>query len=195
MSHELDRQNSRAHATASRRGPLFIGRDDEEETEVDLPEERVARALARMGPSILLSTCCESVTFALGAMVGMPAVQNFAIYAAGAVLINSILQCTIFISLMYLDLKRVESNRVDCFPCIKLSSGSSDHNAAVAEGDIARFIRTTYAPALLKRPVKYLVLAIFSGLFVLSIIGSRHIELGLGKNNLSLGSNCKLTRL
>lgn len=37
-----------------------------------------------MGPSILLSASCETVAFGLGAMVGMPAVRNFAIYAAGA---------------------------------------------------------------------------------------------------------------
>lgn len=33
-------------------------------------EERVARALGRMGPSILLSAACETVAFGLGALVG-----------------------------------------------------------------------------------------------------------------------------
>lgn len=86
LSHELDQQNARAYAIASRHGPVF-GDDGLDEEDVDgLPsaEERVARALGRMGPSILLSSSCETVAFALGAMVGMPAVRNFAIYAAGA---------------------------------------------------------------------------------------------------------------
>lgn len=71
-------------------------------------EERVARALAKMGPSILLSTITEFVAFALGAIVPMPAVRNFALYAAGSVLLNAMLQVTVFISALTLDQRRVE---------------------------------------------------------------------------------------
>lgn len=38
----------------------------------------------------------------------MPAVRNFALYAAGSVLLNAILQVTVFISALVLDLRRVE---------------------------------------------------------------------------------------
>ena len=38
----------------------------------------------------------------------MPAVVNFSIYAAGAVVINALLQVTIFVSAMAIDLRRVE---------------------------------------------------------------------------------------
>lgn len=70
--------------------------------------ERIALTLGRMGPSILYSASCETVAFGLGALVGMPAVRNFAIYAAGAVVINTLLQLTIFISAMAIDLRRIE---------------------------------------------------------------------------------------
>ncbi|ORY85410.1 sterol-sensing domain of SREBP cleavage-activation-domain-containing protein [Leucosporidium creatinivorum] len=181
LSHELDQQNARAYATAARHGPLF-GEDQQEDDPEGLPpaEERVARALGRMGPSILLSASCEIVAFGLGAMVGMPAVRNFAIYAAGAVLVNALLQVTIFVSAMAIDLRRIESNRIDCFPCFKLSQTASlDLGATVTEGWIARFIRQIFAPTILLKPIKYLIMALFSGLFVLSWIGARHIELGL----------------
>ena len=72
------------------------------------PEERVARTLAKMGPSIMLSSVTETVAFALGALVPMPAVRNFALYAAGSVLLNALLQVTVFVSAMALDLRRVE---------------------------------------------------------------------------------------
>lgn len=72
------------------------------------PEERVARTLAKMGPSLLLSTCTQTVAFALGALVPMPAVRNFALYAALSVLVNAMLQITVFISALTLDLKRTE---------------------------------------------------------------------------------------
>ena len=71
-------------------------------------EERVARTLARMGPSILLSTITETVAFSLGALVPMPAVRNFALYAAGSVLLNAFLQVTVFVSALALDLRRTE---------------------------------------------------------------------------------------
>lgn len=38
----------------------------------------------------------------------VPAVRNFAIYAAGAVLVNALLQVTIFMSAMAIDLRRIE---------------------------------------------------------------------------------------
>lgn len=72
------------------------------------PEERVARTLARMGPSILLSSLTETVAFGLGALVPMPAVRNFALYAAGSVAVDAALQVTIFVAAMTLDLKRIE---------------------------------------------------------------------------------------
>ena len=72
------------------------------------PEERVARTLAKMGPSIMLSSVTETLAFALGALVPMPAVRNFALYAAGSVLLNALLQVTVFVSAMVLDLRRTE---------------------------------------------------------------------------------------
>ncbi|GAA5890203.1 hypothetical protein JCM8208_002734 [Rhodotorula glutinis] len=175
LSHELDQQNARSY----RQGSLLLPGDDDDDSDLYLdPEERVARTLARVGPSILLSASCETVAFALGALVGMPAVTNFAIYAAGAVVVNTVLQVTVFVSLMTLDLHR--ANRVDCFPCLKLPPTPS---LAVTSGPreslLARFVRHVYAPNLVRKPVKFLVLTLFSGLFVLSWIGARHVDLGL----------------
>jgi Niemann-Pick C1 protein len=52
------------------------------------------------------------VAFALGALVPMPAVRNFALYAAGSVLLNAILQVTVFVSALAIDLKRFEASYV-----------------------------------------------------------------------------------
>lgn len=134
LLHELQRQNARAYqnvrtVTGGGGGlhPAFLAvggssalADEEEEEdefdESDLPsaEERIARALGRMGPSILLSASCQTVAFGLGAAVGMPAVRNFAIYAAGAVAINAMLQITVFVAFMTLDLRRIEVSISSC---------------------------------------------------------------------------------
>jgi Niemann-Pick C1 protein len=129
LVHELDRQNLLHGPNASaapqgfpfptpmsptqpHRSPFNSSHDDSiDAASVPLylsAEERVARTLAKMGPSILLSTITETVAFALGALVPMPAVRNFALYAAGSVLLNAILQMTVFVSALVVDLKRFE---------------------------------------------------------------------------------------
>ena len=128
LVHELDRQNLQhgPNAASPEQGSLYQtpvsptsrrSQFDSSHTEsVDAaslplylpPEERVARTLAKMGPSLLLSSVTEIIAFALGALVPMPAVRNFALYAAGSVLLNALLQVTVFVSAMVLDLRRVE---------------------------------------------------------------------------------------
>jgi Niemann-Pick C1 protein len=71
-------------------------------------EERAAKTLGKMGPSILLSSISETVAFGLGAFVTMPAVSSFAIVAALAVFIDFLLQATCFVSCMVLDAHRAE---------------------------------------------------------------------------------------
>lgn len=65
ISHELDRHNAQV-----RTGPQASLADDEDEDARLAPEERVARTMARMGPSILMSASCQTVAFGLGALVG-----------------------------------------------------------------------------------------------------------------------------
>jgi Niemann-Pick C1 protein len=223
LANEVSRQNSKAYTTLARGGLGFNGMEgllvNEDEDDVEgLPsvETRIAMAVSRMGPSVLLSASCEALAFALGAIVGMPAVRNFAIYAAGAVIINTLLQMTVFVSAMSIDLHRMEVslpfigftllgrgkkkkkididfsrkqlNKMDCLPCIHVSTSTSLSDLATAsgEGDLARFFRAIYMPFLMKRKIKILVLSIFSGLFVFSALCSQRIVLGLGKEALRL---------
>ncbi|KAF5393839.1 hypothetical protein D9757_000230 [Collybiopsis confluens] len=85
------------------------------------PPTRIALTLSLIGPSILLSTIAEAVAFLLGALVPMPAVRNFALYAAGGVVINGLLQICLLAGVgIGLDARRVEAGRIDCIPCIRL---------------------------------------------------------------------------
>ncbi|TFK76143.1 multidrug efflux transporter AcrB transmembrane domain-containing protein [Pluteus cervinus] len=203
LVHELDRQNvmhgpnaavsnigdgftTPMSPNASHRSPFDSSHDDVDAASVPVflsAEERVARTLARMGPSILLSTITETVAFALGALVPMPAVRNFALYAAGSVFFNAFLQVTVFSSAMLLDLKRVEASRVDCFPCIRLPARLALLDAPPQPGSglgrMGKFIRRYYAPFLLQPLVKGIVLVTFAGVFVASVISIQHIQLGL----------------
>jgi Niemann-Pick C1 protein len=156
----------------------------------DVVEHRIAKALGRMGPSILLSAITETIAFALGAFVGMPAVRNFAIYAAGAVFINAVLQVTMFVSVLSLNQRRAEDQRVDCVPCIQVKSagiqlGVSSGNGynrpyeGQDEGTLQTFIRKRYAPALLGRKMKVAVVVVFLGIFTAAISLMPEVALGL----------------
>ncbi|KAG9227967.1 patched sphingolipid transporter-like protein [Amylocarpus encephaloides] len=156
----------------------------------EVVEHRIAKALGRMGPSILLSAITETVAFGLGAFVGMPAVRNFAIYAAGAVFINALLQVTMFISVLTLNQRRAEDHRSDCFPCIQIKSasiqlGSSNGNGygrayeSHDESSLQLFIRKYYAPSLLGKKVKVLVVVIFLGIFTAGVSLIPEVKLGL----------------
>ncbi|KAI9665914.1 MAG: hypothetical protein M1821_003849 [Bathelium mastoideum] len=157
-------------------------------TQPDIPlPDRMAKALGRMGPSILLSASTETVAFALGTAVGMPAVRNFAAYAAGAVVINALLQITMFISVLALNQRRVEESRMDCIPCIRVKHADlSGMNGGVTygvdeEGSLQRFIRKTYAPALLGKKAKVLVVTIFLALFAAGVALVPEVQLGLDR--------------
>lgn len=173
---------------------IFLIVHEFERVNVSHPDEvvevRISKALGRMGPSILFSAITETISFALGAFVGMPAVRNFAIYAAGAVFINAILQVTMFISVLTLNQIRVEDSRADCFPCIQvksarvhLANGNGFQGArfyeAPEESMLQQFIRKTYAPWLLGRKVKTAIVVIFLGIFAAGIALIPEIELGL----------------
>jgi Niemann-Pick C1 protein len=201
LVHELDRQNAMHTSIPEPHSESDDdGIDDDDELDRHLnstlpPEERVARAVARMGPSILLSSATEVVAFSLGAFVPMPAVRNFAMYAAGSVLIGAILQVTVFVSAMVLDLKRTEvsyrrvmltdiqSGRMDCFPCFRVRGRVRlDEQGHGSSEDVLTYgFRKYYAPTLLKTEVKHAVLAVFGGMFLLSIVGIQKIKLGLGE--------------
>lgn len=163
-------------------------------------EVRVGKAMGRMGPSILLSATSETISFALGAIVTMPAVRNFAIYAAGAVFVNAVLQITMFVAVLALNQKRVEDTRMDCFPCFYAPGGGEVNGrsngplsgtrgearpplgyAAEEEGFLQKFIRKRYAPSLLKRQTKWGVMILFLGLLTAGLALLPKVELGLGR--------------
>lgn len=143
-------------------------------------EDRIANALGRMGPSILLSASMETIAFALGGFVSMPAVRNFAAYAAGAVVINTLLQVTMFVATLALNQKRVEAGRADCVPCVRVRPPIGLYEDNAPEDDsLQRFIRRTYAPALLGNKTKAVITVIFLGLFTAGLALLPSIQLGL----------------
>lgn len=83
------------------------------------PSQRAALALAAAGPSVTLAAAAEVVSFALGTLSSMPALQNFAACAAIALALDFVLQITAFPAMLALNATRVAEQRYDCAPWIK----------------------------------------------------------------------------
>ena len=83
-------------------------------------ETQIGRIVGRVGPAMLLTSVSESIAFFLGALTPMPAVRLFSLYAAVSVLIDFLLQITIFVTFITLDHKRSLEDRIDVFCCLQI---------------------------------------------------------------------------
>uniref|UniRef100_A0A672Y7I6 NPC1 like intracellular cholesterol transporter 1 n=1 Tax=Sphaeramia orbicularis TaxID=375764 RepID=A0A672Y7I6_9TELE len=120
-------------------------------------EEQIGRVLGNVAPSMLLCSLSESVCFFLGALSTMPAVKSFALYAALAVLMDFILQMTAFVALLSLDARRQDNNRCELLCCVTVSTQRPNKPN---EGLLLPIMRKYYAPVLLHRYTRFLVVGV-----------------------------------
>ncbi|KAL3318173.1 NPC intracellular cholesterol transporter 1 [Cichlidogyrus casuarinus] len=81
---------------------------------------RVCRTMARVGPSIFLSSLSETCAFFCGTISSMPAVKVFSMYAGLAIMINFLMQITVFVALLTLDARRTVARRLDICCCVSI---------------------------------------------------------------------------
>ncbi|XP_006903115.1 PREDICTED: niemann-Pick C1 protein [Elephantulus edwardii] len=143
-------------------------------------DQQVGRVLGEVAPSMFLSSFSETVAFFLGALSMMPAVHTFSLFAGMAVFIDFLLQITCFVSLLGLDIKRQEKNRLDILCCVQ---GANDGTSVQAsESCLFRFFKNSYSPLLLKDWMRPVVIAIFVGILSFSIAVLDKVEIGLDQS-------------
>ncbi|EFA84746.1 Niemann-Pick C type protein [Heterostelium album PN500] len=167
-------------------------------TEHPAPEQSLACALAKVGPSMALASLSESLAFLLGMLTKMPAVVAFSLYASVAIFFDFLLQISIFACLLVIDTRRHESRRIDCLPCVALNDGapsdddepeqqplvastnSSDYVTYKKKDGLLKYaFKTYYAPFLMHPVVKVVSLLFFVGLLLTGITYALQLELGL----------------
>ncbi|KAL3681041.1 hypothetical protein R1sor_023997 [Riccia sorocarpa] len=131
-------------------------------------EERVGKALSEVGPSITLASLSEVLAFTVGIATPMPACRVFSTFAAVAVLLDFLLQISAFVALLTYDLKRSESGRVDCFPCITATEETGGEQTYEPSA-LVKYMERIHAPMLNLPAVKAVVLAVFTAFFLASI--------------------------
>ena len=140
--------------------------------------EQMGIALGEVGPSITTAAIGEFLSFLVGYLTDIPALESFCLCASFAVLINYFLQMTLFVAFVSLDDKRVDANRYDIVPCFKKTVGRSEHY----EGKkCLQNFAITYYEFLMKTPVVCTVLVIYIGMTVFSVISIFNFPLGLNQ--------------
>lgn len=138
-------------------------------------EEQVGRIVGEVGPGMLMTTISESACFFLGAVTDMPAVRTFALFAGMALFIDFVLQITCFVSLMTLDAKRQESNRMDICCCVQCGKQEMHPNAGI----LYRLFKDVYGPFITNKFVRPIVIVLFAGYLCSSIAVVPHLYVGL----------------
>lgn len=96
---------------------------------------------------MLLTSLSESLAFFLGALTPMPAVRIFSLYAAMAVLIDFLLQISLFVSLLTFDAIRQYSGRPDICCCVPILKDESPSliKSTNKHGMVYKFVQTKLA--------------------------------------------------
>lgn len=159
--------------------------------------DRFETTLTEVGPSIMCAALGEVVAFGLAVIPPVPATRNFSLCACFAILLDFILQCTLFGAFLVLDTKRRESNRVDCIPCLQLQqppsedpqyvvseTGTPPHETREEPKDnfLQWLISKFYVPLILNQKqswFRFLILALTLVLFTFSGIGLGRMKLGM----------------
>ncbi|KAK9538617.1 hypothetical protein VZT92_003779 [Zoarces viviparus] len=137
--------------------------------------QQIGRILGDVAPSMFLSSFSETVAFFLGALSSMPAVRTFSMFAGLAIFIDFLLQISCFVSLLGLDARRQEGNRLDIFCCAKLPEGQETKT----DSFLFRFFKKIFAPFILKEWVRPIIVAVFVGMLSFSIAVVNKVEIGL----------------
>lgn len=140
--------------------------------------EVIGLTLGRVGPSMLMSTVAQVTAFVLGSISDMPAVRSFSLYAAVSLAWNFVLQMTIFIGALCLDLKRQHAQRADIFCCLQRNPRES-LEVDDSEGLFHRFWSALYVPFLFSPIVRKLVVILFTAWTCASLWLIPQIRIGL----------------
>lgn len=132
------------------------------ETNADIAT-RTAKALARAGASITVTSLTDLVAFGISASSSLPALASFCAYAAIGIFFLWLFSATFFTATMVLDERRQRDNRRECLCCMTRSK-TVEEEVGHEENLLSRYFRNFHAPAILSVVGKLAVLAAFSGL-------------------------------
>lgn len=137
--------------------------------------KRGARALARSGASISVTSLTDLVAFAISSSSALPALASFCAFASINIFFLWALSATFFTSTMFLDEKRQRDNRRDMLCCLTRKNITDQEDDGSKEGRISRYFRHIHGPAILSRTGKPLTILVFAALLGFGIYGTMEL--------------------
>jgi len=138
---------------------------------------RSAKALARAGASITVTSLTDLVAFAISSSSKLPALASFCAYAAISIFFLWLFASTFFSATLVLDERRQRDNRRECLCCVtrKKPMAEEDEDDPFKEGFISKYFRNYHAPAILSPIGKGIVLTLFAGLLGFGVYGAMNL--------------------
>ena len=143
---------------------------------------RSAKALARAGASITVTSATDLVAFAISSSSALPALASFCAYAAISIFFLWFFSSTFFTATLVLDERRQRDNRRECLCCVKRSR-EIEEDQAYKEGFLSKYFRSYHAPTILSKPGKAAVLLAFSGLLAFGVFGAMNLSVEDSERN------------
>jgi len=131
-------------------------------------EEQMGRALQEVGPSITTASFGEFLSFLVGYMTNIPALQSFCMCATFAVLINYLLQMTMFVACVSLDDIRIDNRRYDILPCITIDE-SIPIEHSVGKVTLQQFMSGTFYSFVVDSYCKIISIILYCGMTIFSL--------------------------
>ncbi|XP_076800191.1 NPC1-like intracellular cholesterol transporter 1 [Clavelina lepadiformis] len=156
---------------------LSLEFDRSERKEGETLAEQIGRVFGDVAPSMTLCSITECAAFFLGALTNMPAVEQFALAAAVAIVFDFLLQITAFLAILSLDARRHEDDRVDCLCCVKGKKATEPYKSY-----LQIFFEKYYAPFLMNDLVRITVMIVFTGLSCWCVVLSGNMTVGLDQD-------------
>lgn len=137
--------------------------------------EIMGHALKEIAPTITAAAFSEFAAFIVGSTTNVPALTNFCLTAAVAVLADYFLQITVFVAVIELDYRRWTGRRLDCFPCFDLERRAKEPKRRL----VRRFVKNIYAPVIFHPVTQVCMVIMFICIALLSFGSYDNIDLGL----------------
>lgn len=136
---------------------------------------RSGKALSRAGASITVTSMTDLVAFAISSSSALPALASFCAYAAICIFFLWLFAATFFTAALVIDERRQRDNRRECVCCVTRNGELKEDGDVFEEGLVAKYFRSYHAPAILSKPGKLIVFAIFAGIFGFGIYGALNL--------------------
>jgi Niemann-Pick C1 protein len=143
----------------------------------DALAKRCARALARAGSSITVTSATDLVAFGISSSSRLPALASFCAYAAICIFFLWAFAATFFTATMVFDERRQRDNRRECLCCATRKNPIPEEEDNEFQEDlVATYFRKYHSPAILSKVGKIVVLLSFSGLFGFGVWGMLKLQ-------------------